>query len=212
MIDIFRQKFDKDNTWITSDFHLGHKNMCRGTSEWPEGKGTRDFDTIEEMDNAVIDGYNKTVPKTGTVLMLGDIMFGDKSKLPAYFDRLNCKNIHFVYGNHDKYIRRSPEYQKLFLSCSDYLEIYFGKKLCVLTHYPFEVWNESHKGSYNLAGHSHGSYWRSDLRNIDVGVDTWHYDIHERLTPYTFDEIDKVMRYRKSGIIFPDHHKKETSI
>ena len=49
-------KIDKDRkVFITSDTHYGHKNICRGVTNWrlPDGSipidQTRDFKTIEQI-------------------------------------------------------------------------------------------------------------------------------------------------------------------
>ena len=57
-------KFDKILTtgtvWITSDLHFGHKNICRGVTNWRTQDGeipirnTRDFQTIELMNSTLV--------------------------------------------------------------------------------------------------------------------------------------------------------------
>jgi calcineurin-like phosphoesterase family protein len=44
----------------------------------------------------------------------------------------------------------------------------------VLCHYPFRSWNQQHKSSINLHGHSHAKL-KPLLRQIDVGVDAWDF-------------------------------------
>lgn len=49
------------NIWFTSDTHFGHKNICRGETRWATidkdtgmkipSQNTRDFETLEEMNN-----------------------------------------------------------------------------------------------------------------------------------------------------------------
>jgi len=53
--------------WITSDTHYGHKNICRGVTEWrmPDGSvpetQTRPYDTIDKMNAAIVDNINNVV-------------------------------------------------------------------------------------------------------------------------------------------------------
>lgn len=46
------------NLYFTSDTHYNHSNICRGTSNWPEGRGTRDFHSLGEMNDAIVTGIN----------------------------------------------------------------------------------------------------------------------------------------------------------
>lgn len=49
------------NTWITSDTHYNHTNICRGVSTWEDGRGTRDFQTLEEMNSTLVHNINSKV-------------------------------------------------------------------------------------------------------------------------------------------------------
>jgi len=69
-------KFDKILTtgrvWITSDPHYNHKNICRGVTDWrtPDGKvtdwSTRDFPTLDLMNNTLVDNINSKVGQEDT--------------------------------------------------------------------------------------------------------------------------------------------------
>ena len=53
--------------YYTSDLHLGHKNIIRLCN--------RPFGSIEEMDNLLIERWNKKVKKEDTVYILGDLFY-----------------------------------------------------------------------------------------------------------------------------------------
>src|SRR5690606_31928886 len=141
-----KQVFDT-NIYFSSDFHLNHKNICRGTSTWEGLAGTRDFDTVEDMNDAIINSINSTVGEEDILFFMGDFNFGDKAQTAALRARILCKEIHFIFGNHDEHIRRDRELQSLFSTCQDFAEIKVrnakGKdKLISLFHYPMKVWNK----------------------------------------------------------------------
>lgn len=168
---IFRERFNPDKCFWISDIHAQHKNMCRGISSWDSGY--RDFKTLDEMHNIIFGNINKIVPEDGILFELGDGLFGDKYNAAAIRHRIKCKTIYRFYGNHCQWLRKNKSLQReLYAACGDYLEIYCGKQLICMGHYAPRVWNESHRGSLYLYGHSHSSL--PDLlgsKSIDVGVD-----------------------------------------
>lgn len=103
--------------------HYGHKNICRGASEWNDGgQNTRDFDTIEEMNQAIVDGINKRVKEDDILIHLGDWSFGGIENIWNFIKQIKCKNIHLVYGNHDHHIKGDkilPNVEKCFESYED---------------------------------------------------------------------------------------------
>lgn len=50
------------NIFFTSDTHYGHSNIVKGTTKWDlsgqtrGNQSVRDFDTLEEHDQAIVDG------------------------------------------------------------------------------------------------------------------------------------------------------------
>lgn len=196
----FHQKFDRNSTYFIGCIHLQHKNICKATTVWP--KGFRDFDSLDIMDNAIISSLNKKVPENATLFMLGDMIFGDKTRIESFRNRINCKNIHYIYGNHCDFLRKKNEYHKLFSSLSDYLEIFVGRKLVVMSHYPFLVWRENGHGSYMIHSHSHGNLKIKYGRILDVGWDV-------KNEPFSFDEVDEILSKIKPESL--DHHNSETT-
>ena len=207
-------KFDKILTtgkvWITSDPHYNHKNICRGVTEWrtPDGEvpvgSTRDFNTLDQMNNTLVDNINSNVGQDDTLIMLGDIAFGGFEFIKLFLNRLICKNIHLVLGNHDHHIRNNREgIKEMFLSVSDYLQVNIDGVNFVMTHYPFASWNGLNKGVIHLHGHVHlpaSRKWGNGKR-LDVGVDG------NNLQPYSITEIIHMMDKRTVvSEIENDHH------
>ena len=207
-------KFDKILTsgvvWITSDTHYSHKNICRGVTNWrtKDGKipieSTRDFNTIEDMNSVIVDNINSKIGPDDTLIHLGDFSFGGFDKIGQFLDRLVCKNIHLVLGNHDHHIKNNREnIHDRFLSIQNYLEVNIGGADFVLSHYPLCSWNQLSKGAIQLHGHVHlttNKKWGNGKR-LDVGVDGNNYQ------PYKLTEIVHMMDRREvRSEIVNDHH------
>ena len=92
------------NIWFSSDFHYGHKNICRGVSTWSNLKYTRDFQSIEEMNYTLVNNINSYVKKDDDLYFLGDWSFGGIENIWEFRKKLNCTNIHFICGNQDNHM------------------------------------------------------------------------------------------------------------
>jgi calcineurin-like phosphoesterase family protein len=190
--------------------HFSHKNICRGVTNWrlPNGEvpveQTRDFSTIEKMNTAIVNNINEVVGQDDILIHLGDWSFGGFEQIREFWDRLVCKNIHLVLGNHDHHIRNNREnIQERFLSVSDYLQVRIYDQDFVLSHYPFASWNGLNKGVIHLYGHIHSGYKNKfgNGKKMDVGVDG------NDMRPYKLSEIVHMMDRRKIGSdINNDHH------
>jgi len=92
--------------WVTSDLHYNHKNLCRGVSSWENNeKTTRDFKTLEEMNDAIVNSINNCVKQDDELYFLGDWSFGGIESIYNFYKRVVCRNIHFIPGNHDNHIK-----------------------------------------------------------------------------------------------------------
>ncbi len=184
--------------WFSADFHLDHKRICEYSN--------RPFKDVDEMNEAIVDNCNLLVAPNDDFFFLGDFAFSkDIHRIVELRQRIKCRNIYFIYGNHDKIIRNNRDFlKKYFRFLGDYAEennIYFGtqKKPVVLTHYAFRTWNRSHHGSYHLYGHSHGSLPDDpNSLSFDVGVDCWGFK------PINTDQVEAKMKTKTWKPI--DHH------
>jgi calcineurin-like phosphoesterase family protein len=207
-------KFDKfvakGRVYITSDIHYEHKNICRGVTNWrtPEGEvpinSTRDFETIEQMNSDIVDRINSKVGQDDTLIMLGDVAFGGFENIGIFLDRLICKNIYLILGNHDHHIKNDRGYIKeRFIAVRDYVELNIDGVNFVLCHYPLASWHGLNKGVIHLHGHVHLSAqnkWGNG-KKLDVGLDG------NNLYPYSITEIVHMMDKREVGSdISNDHH------
>lgn len=108
-----KYKLETDKrVFITSDTHYGHKNLCRGVSAWDANRSqdsVRDFDTLDEMNDQIVHKINAVVGEDDYLIHLGDWSFGGFENIKKFRDRIVCKNILLVLGNHDHHIENNRE-------------------------------------------------------------------------------------------------------
>jgi len=200
--------------FFTSDTHYHHRNLCRGVSRWGSyddsgnfivsESATRDFNNLREMDDALVDRINSTVGADDTLFHDGDWSFGGQEKVKEFRDRIKCKNIILIYGNHDGHIQRNQFGEKsLFKHLSFYEELLInGEHKIVLFHYPIESWNGMHHDTIMLHGHQHlkGDAKMKPGKRMDIGA------CGNDLYPYSLEEIIDIMRDRAFVPLGNDHH------
>ena len=172
------------NIFATSDTHFSHKNIIKYES--------RPFKDQFEMDEFLIEKWNKKVKHGDDVYHLGDFAFASVTRIEEIIKRLNGR-IHLVWGNHDKTVKQTRSLQEKFIWCRDYYALNNTFKVPVIMfHYPIQVWDRKHYGSVHLYGHVHSN--KSDhhpmlmsLGNAyNVGVDVNNFE------PVSLEEIINV--------------------
>lgn len=88
-----KYKFDPEHTFFTSDTHFGHANIIRFCK--------RPFENVEEMNEVLIENWNKVVSDDDTVFHLGDFAFGGSNVWKEIIPRLKG-HINLIIGNHDR--------------------------------------------------------------------------------------------------------------
>jgi hypothetical protein len=192
---------NNENIWITSDTHYGHAGICRGTTHWrsvdAEGNKTvpldvvRNFDTLDEMNERMIENINNNVGENDTLFHMGDWSFGGFENILEFRYRINCKNIHLILGNHDHHIESNKDnIRSYFASVNYYNEVMVAHKSgnvkLVLCHYPIVSWNNMRKNSLMLHGHQHlkGDQRFGNGKRMDIGMCG-----NPEFRPYHLDEI-----------------------
>lgn len=147
--------------WVTSDTHFAHSKAFLYE---PRG-----FNNIEEMNEKIVENWNRVVSVEDTVYHLGDVILSDTEAGMEYLKRLNGKII-LLRGNHDS-DTRVELYQMLpNVSYAGYATILKdGKWRFYLSHYPTFVGNYDDVDKpikyrlLNLCGHSHTKDKWADL-------------------------------------------------
>ena len=159
--------------WFTSDTHFGHANIIKYCD--------RPYTSLSEMDESLIENWNKVVRPNDSIYHLGDFTRGGQEEAMAYFSRLNGR-IFVVPGGHDKqwmskgeYISKSGHPVEILSPLETIKMSILGRShLIVLCHYSMRVWDRSHYGSWHLYGHSHCGL-PTHMKSMDVGIDCWNY-------------------------------------
>lgn len=162
---------DPNHTFFTSDTHFCHSNIIKLCK--------RPFNSVEEMNETLIENWNKVVSDNDTVFHLGDFAFNSKKAIAEILPRLKG-NIHLILGNHDDkhLIKNSGDY---FKSIQTQLLITAEKIPIYLNHFPFLCYAGGYKGAWQLFGHVHSGYNTMGMSKsrlsvllptqYDVGVD-----------------------------------------
>lgn len=132
--------------FYTSDLHFGHRNVIRFDN--------RPFSDITEMDNCLIENWNKKVNNDDHIYVLGDFAYKSELGEEYYLSKLNGIK-HLVSGNHDLKLLKNEKALSYFESVDALKVIVEDHKQITLCHYPIASWLGSMRGSYMLYGHIH---------------------------------------------------------
>ena len=149
--------------FICSDWHFNHDK--------PFIWEARGFESVEQMNNAIIEKHNALVSHEDDVYVLGDIMLGAKFGLDAGIKLITQMNgrLHFVRGNHDTNNRwqaynilsnNKINYNQDIVTLENATYLKFDKYNFYLSHYPTITSNNDYNKPLrqrliNLCGHSH---------------------------------------------------------
>ena len=195
-------KLTAKNIWFTSDTHYGHKNICRGVTNWKSEDtaaliaATRDFPTLEIMNETIVSNINSVVAEDDWLIHLGDWSFGGIENIDAFRDQIACKNIVLILGNHDHHIEADKfRIRTAFTHVAHYEELSVNEHKFILCHYPIISWNGMRKNTHMLHGHQHlkGDAILGQGKRMDIGIDG-----SKEFRPYHVEEIVDLLKDRIS--------------
>jgi calcineurin-like phosphoesterase family protein len=193
--------------WFSSDLHQSHRQILKYCPN-------RKCQTVEEMEQKIIDNFNAVIKPEDHLIILGDVFLGNKTKAKEFLSKINGKKI-CIKGNHD-------------VSCNQLMKIGFDWACysmtvniqgtpVLLSHYPyrynfFKKWytliksylggrrvdrrdfkqSPKDRGAILLHGHTHSTK-KVNGRMINVGVDAWN------LKPVSEDELASLINRIKNG-------------
>lgn len=177
------------DVFFTADEHFGHQNIMVFSK--------RPFTSLEEMREELIARHNAKVPKGSRVYHVGDMFWRTLTaeQCMEIVSRLNGVH-YYVYGNHDEPFEKSPELRAMFLWCKERavlnpIKLSHGilSPKIVLDHYAGRVWRGSHKGTWQLYGHSHAALPEINNRSFDIGVDS-----SPDYSPFSLEDVEARMK------------------
>ena len=130
-----------------SDLHLRHNNVIY--------LDKRPFSDWQDMENAIINNWNKVVSEQDQVYILGDFCFSkNEEDWIEILSKLKGRKS-LILGNHDlRYM--SPNLTKQFEEITKMKEIIDGDRHVILCHYPVIFYRCDYKDKfYQLYGHLH---------------------------------------------------------
>lgn len=146
------------NIWVTSDTHFNHVNIA-GDKWGPHG---RNFSSVDEMNELMIQRWNEVVRPGDKVYHLGDVVFGAKEWMDLHWPRLMGSK-RLIVGNHDNipWLSSGGWFKKVSMWRD------FGEHNILMTHVPLNEFSlmRSQRQSdgtkiqrmrLNVHGHIHG--------------------------------------------------------
>lgn len=171
--------------YFISDLHIGHK----GSLMWPNG-AARNFASIKEMNETIINNWNSIIKNDDIVYLLGDVAYKCSTSIIKQTLTLLKGKIILIKGNHDGNVLKVNQQIHRFESVYDRLILNIDNLIIVLDHYPNEEWFMKNKGSIHLHGHTHGSIQDKNIgiKRYDVSVEVNNY------TPISLEQIKDIMK------------------
>lgn len=163
--------------WMTSDWHLGHKNILKYRHDEDQ------FKTRQELESLLVRNFKEKVGKRDVTYFLGDMCF-DHESLSIIKDLPGTKLL--LLGNHDNHLGARD-----FLEAFDDIIGPIKYKGFWLTHQPIHP--QELYGKKNIHGHTHNQdvmYFntiteelKKDVQYVNVCVDQTDF------APVRFEDI-----------------------
>ena len=171
--------------------------------------GARGFNSVEEMNEAIIERHNSIVAPEDDVYVLGDLCLGGGEpsmifRNQALIGRLNGR-LHIILGNHD-----TPARIEMYRFCRNVVEVVYATMIhyrgyhFYLSHFPTLTANlekESLKQcTINLFGHSHqkDNFYNDIPFMYHVGVDS--HDCYPILLDDAIEEMKNKVKECKEQL------------
>lgn len=170
------------NVFLISDTHFGHASILKFFRRDGSTK-VRHFADVDEMNEAMVENWNRVVKPTDKVYHLGDVVIPRKAL--SFVKRLNGEKI-LIKGNHDMYPLKDylPYFRDIRSS-----HVLDGM---ILTHIPVHESSLIRFG-INVHGHTH-----TDRVMKDNVIDTRYFSVSVEHIDYTPIELGD-LRKRITG-------------
>ena len=150
------------NIWVTADTHFGQSEVITFYDVDSGSKEPmRPFDTIEEMDECILDHWSECIRPGDTLWHLGDVVGPNQENLDWFIDEmhsvLNGVDATVLLGNHDNGMRLAKT--GLFKNIEGDIDARAAYGFYA-THEPVHIdtlyhWERTQAPSVNIHGHIH---------------------------------------------------------
>lgn len=144
----------------------------------------RPWDNVEEMDEAMVENWNRVVSPTSTIYHLGDVAINRRHL--HTLSRLNGDKV-LIKGNHD--IFKLKDYLPYFRD----IRAYHVVDRCILSHVPI------HRDSINrFKGNIHGHLHGNRVMTLDQTIDPAYFSVCVEQINYTPIPLDEALQRLQS--------------
>lgn len=186
--------------FVISDTHFGHKNATEVFLR-SCGAPLRDFASVEECDEAMVERWNAKVKPSDSVYHLGDVVIARRHLETV--KRLNGRKI-LIKGNHD--IFRDSDYYNAGFEQIHGVRVFVDK--FILSHVPLHPDCVTERFRVNIHGHLHSN---QITRSVVVQENPFGYSKYETqpdprylcvsveqtdFAPLHFDEVEERIQQR----------------
>jgi len=150
----------------------------------------RGFSSAEEMDNHIIDSWNKRVGKNDVVYHLGNFGWDPISSESAMLHLQG--NIKFIQATYDSHIPEMSLVRMGRHQVSINSNITLGEEKLILSHWPLMDWQGKNSGII----HAHGGDISTDVDNgyrFNVNISNWGY------APIELEFLNEMIAIKETG-------------
>ena len=124
-------------------------------------------ESTQKMDETILQSINDIVGVNDNLVIIGDFCFSKlkdrRKRAESYREKINCKNVYLLYGNHDD----KENLKGLFKLAADSYTFHVDGQNIFCCHYPCRSWNKKFYGSWMLYGHVHGNFAKNDYGQFE---------------------------------------------
>jgi calcineurin-like phosphoesterase family protein len=163
------------NMFVISDTHFNHANILKFARS--------EFTSVEQMNETIIENWNKTVGPDDLVYHLGDFSFTSSNNIKLFASRLNGRK-RLILGNHDYEPKMYYPYFQKISSWRQFGRDMFSKSV-FLCHYPL------HHSAYDYRIENEGIMIHGHLHRSLTGLDNYVNVCveHTNYTPVSIEDI-----------------------
>lgn len=147
--------------YYTSDLHFGHENVIKFDN--------RPFQTVKQMNETIINNWNKKVHNDDMVYILGDFCWGKQPDWIYFLSMLKGQKA-LITGNHDLK-QMSSNLKRLLFDIKPYKDIADKDRRVIMCHYPIPFYVADYSDNcYMLYGHLHNTIEETFMQDIKTMI------------------------------------------